>query len=62
MQSFQEYAAAATSYTVALIALFAPYMGGIVSLLGFVLLLARLVQELPKAYRVIMRKGDLDDN
>lgn len=56
MQSFQEFCAALTSYVIALFSIFADHSSTIVSLLGFVLLCARLIVELPKAYKVIARK------
>jgi len=59
LQTFQEYAAAATSCVVALLSLIGAFVvenaSTFMQVLGFVLLVARLVQELPRAYRVIRK-------
>lgn len=53
------------TYSIAIIAFFfntaITYGGTIASLLGFVLLLAKLVQEVPKAYAVLFRKNTNDE-
>lgn len=60
MQTVSTYAAAATSYVVALFGIFYASVlenySGIAALLGLVLLLARLVQEVPKAWRILFGK------
>lgn len=55
MQTFQDYAAAAATYVAALLALFVEHSSTIVQVLGFILLVARLVQEVPRAMTVITR-------
>lgn len=65
MHNIHYYAAAVTSYIVAVYSMFfstvSEHGGTIVSFLGFVLLLARLVQEVPKAYRAIFPKKETPD-
>lgn len=62
MPNFSVYAAAITSYIVATFAIFfdaaAAHGGTVATILGFILLLARLVQEVPKAYKVIFKIKD----
>lgn len=53
MQTFEDYAAAATSYLAAALALFVEHSSDVVKVLGFVLLVARLIKEVPSAYRTI---------
>lgn len=60
MQTIHTYAAAVTSYVVAVVSIF--YTSAIenystvAAILGFVLLVARLIQELPKAWAVLTNK------
>lgn len=66
MQSISTFAAAVTTYIVAYISIFytsaIENYSTIAAVLGFILLLARLVQEIPRAYRVIFpKKKDYDD-
>lgn len=56
MNSVHEYGAAITSYVTALLVLVMDHSSTIMSALGFVLLIARLIQELPRAYRVIFKR------
>ena len=57
MQNFEEIARALTSYVVAFLTLTGAFIvdngSTIMQLLGFVLVVARLVKELPAAWRVI---------
>lgn len=55
MQTFDNYAAAATSYVAALLALCVDHSSTIIQFLGFVLLVARLVKEVPAAYNMIVK-------
>jgi len=56
--SLQDYTAAATTYVVAMLTMFGTLVADnyttVVQVLGFVLLVARLVQELPRAATIIM--------
>lgn len=51
--TYQEYAAAFTTWAVALLALLGAYKENIMFWLGFVLVVARLVQEMPKAVKTV---------
>lgn len=51
--TYQEYMAALTTWVVALLALVGAYKEDIMFWLGFTLVVARLVQELPKAFKKI---------
>lgn len=67
MQTIQLYAAAVTTYIVAIISMFfssaLENYSTIAAILGFLLLLARLVQEIPKAWQVLFpKKKTLDDD
>jgi predicted cobalt transporter CbtA len=53
LQTTHDYWAAALSYIAAGLALFVEHSNTIVQVLGFVLLVSRLVQEVPTAARVI---------
>lgn len=53
MQTFEDYAAAVSTYVAAFLALAVEHSSTIVQVLGFILLVARLVQELPRAATVI---------
>ncbi len=57
--NLQDYCAAATTYVVALLTMFGSLVADnyttVVQVLGFVLLIARLVQELPRAATVIVK-------
>jgi hypothetical protein len=53
MQTFQDYVAAATSYFAAALALCVDHSNTIIQILGFVLLVARLIKEVPSAYRTV---------
>ncbi len=59
MQTFHDAAHAATSYIVALLVLCGAFIADnsntIIQIGGAVLLLARLIQEIPGAYRVIKK-------
>lgn len=55
MGTYQEYMAALTTWVVALLALMGAYKESIMFWLGFILVVARLVQELPKAVKQIKR-------
>lgn len=48
-----DYMAAASSYVAALLALFVEHSNTLIQVLGFVLLIARLIKEVPAALRVI---------
>jgi hypothetical protein len=58
--TYSTYAAAATTYIVAVISMFyssaLENYSSIAAVLGFLLLVARLIQELPKAWEVLFRK------
>lgn len=64
MHSFSHYAAAVTSYIVAFVSIFytsaIENYSAIAAVLGFVLLIARLVQELPKAWVVVFNRKNID--
>lgn len=51
--TYQEYMAALTTWVVALLALLGAYKENIMFWLGFTLVVARLVQELPKAIKTV---------
>ncbi|KRR22157.1 hypothetical protein [Bradyrhizobium retamae] len=53
MQDFQEYIAAVSSYSAAALALCVDNQSTIIQVLGFILLVARLIKEVPAAVRVI---------
>jgi hypothetical protein len=53
VQSFNEYAAAGTTYLAAALALLVDHSNTIMQVLGFVLLVARLIKEVPSAYRIV---------
>ena len=53
MQTTHDYWAAALSYIAAGLALFVEHSNTLVQVLGFVLLVARLTQEIPAASRII---------
>lgn len=55
MQTFNDYAAAATSYVAALLALFVDHSNTIIQVLGFVLLVARLIKEVPAAIKMVLK-------
>lgn len=55
MQTYHDYAAAASTYVAACLALFVEHSSTVVQVLGFILLVARLIQELPRAATVIYR-------
>ena len=60
MQTTHDYWAAALSYIAAGLALFVEHSNTIVQVLGFVLLVARLIQEVPTATRAVkgwLRRG-----
>lgn len=60
MQTISNYAAAATTYIVAVISMFyasaLENYSHIAAVLGFLLLVARLIQEVPKAWEVVFKK------
>ena len=60
------YAAAAATYTIAIVSMFfagfISYYSHIAAVLGFLLLIARLVQEVPKAWNVLFKKDNKYDN
>lgn len=67
MQTIHVYAAAVTSYIVAIISMFfasaLENYSTIAAVLGFLLLVARLVQEVPKAWEVVFpKKKKLNDD
>lgn len=66
MQTINTYAAAVTTYLVAFISMFfasaLENYSTIAALLGFLLLVARLVQELPKAWQVLFPKKKTNDD
>ena len=51
--TYQEYMAALTTWVVALLALLGAYKEHLMFWLGFVLVVARLIQEMPKAIKTI---------
>ena len=53
--TYQEYMAALTTWVVALLALMGAYKEDIMFWLGFTLVVARLVQEMPKAIRQVKK-------
>lgn len=53
--TYQEYMAALTTWVVALLALLGAYKEDIMFWLGFTLVVARLVQEMPKAIRQVKK-------
>lgn len=62
--TFTEHATAATTYVIAFVSMF---FSGLISnystiaaVLGFILLVARLVQEVPKAWRVIFKRKKIE--
>ncbi|KJC51080.1 hypothetical protein UP09_03270 [Bradyrhizobium sp. LTSP885] len=55
MQTLNDWLAAASTYLAALLALFIEHSNEVVKVLGFVLLVARLVQEVPRAI-IMIRK------
>ena len=65
MHTVSHYAAAVTSYIVAIVSIFytsaIENYSAIAAVLGFLLLVARLVQELPKAWKVIFKRKTIDD-
>jgi uncharacterized membrane protein YecN with MAPEG domain len=50
-----DYLAAAASYVAALLALFVEHSNAIIQLMGFILLVARLVHEVPRAYYTVRK-------
>lgn len=50
-----DYMAAAASYVAALLALFVEHSNTIIQIMGFILLVARLVHEVPRAYNSIRK-------
>lgn len=66
MQTIHTYAAAVTSYVVAVVSIF--YTGvienysTIAAILGFILLVARLIQEVPRAWEVLTKKKKKTDD
>ena len=56
----QTYMAALTSWAAALIALSWQYQGQIMFVLGLILMIARLVQEVPRAYKAVKEWLDGD--
>ena len=55
MYTIQSFSAGLTSWAVGLLAIFGTHSDAILQFLGLILVLARLVQEIPKAYRMIKR-------
>lgn len=55
MQTINDYAAAAASYVAALLALSVEHSTSIVQVLGFILLVARLVHEVEALVKMIKR-------
>ena len=55
MLTIQSFAAGITSWAVGLLAIFGTYSDNILQILGFILVIARLLQEVPKAYRTVKR-------
>ena len=66
MQTVSTYAAAVTTYIVAFISMFfssaLENYSTIAALLGFLLLVARLVQEVPKAWAILFPKKKSHDD
>lgn len=66
MEQLSYYAAAVTTYAVAIISIFfteaITHSSEIAAVLGFVLLLARLAQELPKAWKALFGKKEFKDD
>jgi len=65
-ESISTYATTATTYIIAIVSMFfagfISYYSHIAAVLGFLLLIARLVQEVPKAWNVLFKKEKKDDN
>jgi cation transport ATPase len=65
MQTIHSYATAVTSYVIAVVSMFyssaLENYSTVAALLGFLLLVARLVQELPKAWQVLFPKKNNND-
>jgi hypothetical protein len=65
-ESFSTYATAATTYIIAIVSMFfagfISYYSHIAAVLGFLLLIARLVQEVPKAWNVLFKKANKYDD
>jgi hypothetical protein len=55
LQTLNEWLAAASTYLAAVLALFIDHSNEVVKILGFVLLVARLVQEVPRAFGMIRK-------
>ena len=61
-QSISDYATAAITYIIALVSMFfagfISYYSHIAAVLGFILLIARLIQEVPKAWNVLFKRKE----
>lgn len=66
MEQISYWAAAITTYAVAIISICfteaITHSSEIAAVLGFVLLLARLVQEVPKAWKAVFKDKDTKDD